>query len=466
MDQRLKWSTALAIGVALAIAMSFPAVSAAGSDRFASSGADACWIDPAGAVWCWGSNYDYELGDGTRAFGNTAVRVQGLPGPASAVAVGSAFACAIVSGNVWCWGQYGYAATAGGEDVESKVPVAVPGLQGGATKISARYWHACAIVSGSLKCWGNGESGALGNGATTSSPSPVQVQGMNDGVTSVSVHEYSTCAVRNDAVYCWGDNRHGRFGSSVPASSPVPVAVPGLTSGVSAVSDGTDFTCAIVSSNVKCWGFNDRGQLGNGSAVDSTSPVAVSGLPNGVTEIQTADDFACAVVGAVFCWGPSPATHGMGSSLHSVPGLPPGIVSVTDYCASTATAPYCWGDRVGTGKCELPKDVALPVIFGRRPPQIEKWPKRVKAGKSIALRLGCESIRGFRLSLKIGSREAIRLKEKKTVDNTDRTRISPSQYAIRKVRKALKAKPSRSVLLTITPRGAGGFGKTRRVRII
>ncbi len=70
-----------------------------------------CAVTAAGAVYCWGSNYGGELGDGsintsTMPFGKaTPVMVVGLPGQASAVASGGFHSCALMkNGSVWCWG--------------------------------------------------------------------------------------------------------------------------------------------------------------------------------------------------------------------------------------------------------------------------------------------------------------------------------------------------------------------------
>jgi len=69
-----------------------------------SNGDFACAVT-GGAVQCWGSNEDGQLGVGAPARSNTPVPVGGITNPVY-VAAGDSFACAIlVDGTVRCWGD-------------------------------------------------------------------------------------------------------------------------------------------------------------------------------------------------------------------------------------------------------------------------------------------------------------------------------------------------------------------------
>lgn len=57
-----------------------------------------CAIDAEGGVWCWGTT------DARDEFILEPTQVT-LPRPASTVAAGNAFACAVVAGDVYCWGD-------------------------------------------------------------------------------------------------------------------------------------------------------------------------------------------------------------------------------------------------------------------------------------------------------------------------------------------------------------------------
>jgi alpha-tubulin suppressor-like RCC1 family protein len=65
-----------------------------------------CAIDTDGAVRCWGSNDNGELGDGTAAQRGLLGPAVDLPAPAIALTAGERHACAQTDdGCIWCWGQ-------------------------------------------------------------------------------------------------------------------------------------------------------------------------------------------------------------------------------------------------------------------------------------------------------------------------------------------------------------------------
>jgi alpha-tubulin suppressor-like RCC1 family protein len=187
-----------------------------------------------GTVRCWGTNDYGELGNGTMTPSHVPVAVDGLSG-AIGVSAGGQEACAVLSGGaVQCWGadyngQLGNGSTAvTGNcygDLCSTTPVAVSGITS-ATAVSVGSNFACAVLSGgTVECWGDNEYGELGDGTTTSSATPVAVHGLT-GAIAVSVGEESACALLSGGgVQCWGDNLFGELGDGTLGYSPTPVAV-------------------------------------------------------------------------------------------------------------------------------------------------------------------------------------------------------------------------------------------------
>jgi alpha-tubulin suppressor-like RCC1 family protein len=266
----------------------------------------ACGV-ASGIAYCWGDNSKGQLGNGSTTSSSMAVAVEGIPAGVDVadVAVGYVSACALTTGGaVYCWGDNALGELGNNTTTSSSMALAVQGLSSGVTAISVGLAYACAVLTdGTAECWGNNENATLGDNSQTVSKVPTPVQGLTD-VATIAAGWYSTCAVTTaGAVECWGANLYDGLGNGDPATSAslVPTPVSGLSSGATAVSVGPEATCAIVNGGVSCWGWQS---LGNGSSQATPTPTPVSGFTSGATSLSVGTDSACAVVaGAVECWG-------------------------------------------------------------------------------------------------------------------------------------------------------------------
>lgn len=264
-----------------------------------------CALLNTGAVKCWGSNSDGQLGDGTTTNRLTPVTVSGLGSGVSAIAVGANHSCAVLNtGAVKCWGNNQYGKLGDGTKTSSSVPIDVSGLSSGVSAITAGANHTCALLrSGGVKCWG--DAGKTGDGSGLERVTPVDVSGLTSGVRSIAAGFYHTCALlKNGTVKCWGSADRGATGDGGGGDAPGS-AISNLSPGVVAIAAGERHNCALLSTGaVKCWGWNDLRQV-KPTAGDVSTPIDISSLGTGVNGLSAGGQTSCALYssGAAKCWG-------------------------------------------------------------------------------------------------------------------------------------------------------------------
>ena len=125
-----------------------------------------CALTSAGGVKCWGGSHHGEVGDGTRTDRNTPVDVVGLTNGVKAMASGWRHVCALTTdGAVKCWGSNHEGQLGDATGIDRKTPVDVVAVPSGVTGIAAGGEHTCALAKGTVLCWGENEDGQLGDGS-------------------------------------------------------------------------------------------------------------------------------------------------------------------------------------------------------------------------------------------------------------------------------------------------------------
>jgi hypothetical protein len=313
------------------------AVAAGGGLILESHQACAVVVDPNSSnanrgVYCWGDNYNGQLGRGTfstspRGSG-VPQQVAGLTGGTStdavtAVTVGGSHVCALMGaasqaggGAVKCWGLNDKGQVGDGTRVSSASPVAVAQFEtAGAVAIAAGLKHTCAITNvGRVKCWGDNGRNQLGfdspNPLEKWSVIPVEVSGLGDDVIGLAAGAEHTCALKQTgAVRCWGSLSDGQVGDgNLGYSQITPAPLSGaIVTGALSIAAGGGHTCALLENGgMKCWGRNSSKQLGAGLPLSVYStPVDVISLSNGGMAIAAGDNFTCVLTNdsKVKCFG-------------------------------------------------------------------------------------------------------------------------------------------------------------------
>jgi len=263
-----------------------------------------------GSMWCWGTNYLGELGDGTRISTSSPVRVAFLGNDVAGIAVGQAHTCALkTDGTLRCWGYNVDGELGVGTTTDATSPLQVTTLGNSVSKVAAGYSHTCATDrDGSLWCWGGNAEGEVGDGTMKTRSQPVQVTPPGMRVISFALGAWHTCIVDfTGSTWCWGDNTSGELGiamTGVPGLTPTRVS--GLPAEMLEIAAGAGHTCAIAKDGTLwCWGRNRYGELGDGTMSDRTLPVRVKAFGSTVAAVTARYYHTCAIATerSLWCWG-------------------------------------------------------------------------------------------------------------------------------------------------------------------
>ncbi|HET9707581.1 MAG TPA: hypothetical protein VFP39_04700 [Gemmatimonadales bacterium] len=136
-----------------------------------------CAFDAAGAVLCWGNNDNGQLGVAVPLNGHWYPRRAAVPVTLVSLTAGGAHTCGLTAaGAAWCWGSNANGQLGNGT-IGGMNSVAAP-VTGGRTfvALSAGGSHTCGVTAaGAIYCWGANASGQLGDGTLTDQPAPVRV---------------------------------------------------------------------------------------------------------------------------------------------------------------------------------------------------------------------------------------------------------------------------------------------------
>ena len=315
-----------------------------------------CVLRKYGGVYCWGKNWNGQLGIGEpflssmSAISGNAIfdfsfeikdpyslrdyssELDNTYPPTQAIGISDAIAmiaddnltCALHQDDtVSCWGYSYFQSLSKGRIRASAVPVKAQNINN-AVSVAAGLEHTCALLDGgTVSCWGNSREGKLGNPISVALGKSPAIAYRVEGAVSVTSNNEFTCVLHHSAsISCWGNNWAGqlgngasRWGEFVPDNfSGEPVYANGISDAIQ-VAAGGHHTCALHQDNtVSCWGYNRDGQLGNGEANFEVNdyyafqvevkPVKTIGITDAI-EISAGSFHTCALHPdeTISCWG-------------------------------------------------------------------------------------------------------------------------------------------------------------------
>ena len=178
-----------------------------------------CGIREDGSLWCWGFNEQRTVAPNTpeddEEFGPELVPVQiGEQDDWTSVDAGTDYSCGTrEGGTLWCWGN-NYDGQLGVGDDEWRTDPTRVGAEEGWSSVRTARGHSCGIrEDATLWCWGREHQGRLGidSEAPGSVKSPQQVEG--DDWDQVAPGSHHTCGLRDEGtLWCWGTGEYGTLG--------------------------------------------------------------------------------------------------------------------------------------------------------------------------------------------------------------------------------------------------------------
>lgn len=327
-----------------------------------------CGITLTGVGYCWGTNGDGQLGDGTTTQRTSPTAITG-GGTWLDIAPSGSSTCGIKdTGQAFCWG-WGYVGDLGDYVWDQSSPTPIYGSD---TWISINAAPdgstACAIrTQGDLFCWGStAGSGAtdgstMGNNVSATQAAPTKTVGDYEWA-NISAGGSHTCGVQIDGSgWCWGSPANEKSGLSSPYSgnhNNIPRPLSGAYTWIT-VQAGGAHTCGLVTDGtIRCWGIGGSGQIGNGNTSQTPNKTLVDLATNSVTgtawialDSDTGSNCAIRNDNSLWCWGAG-AEGRMGDG-DVANNNSPNIVSGGYSWAQVSTGTYhtCGVQTNGTGWC-------------------------------------------------------------------------------------------------------------------
>lgn len=160
-----------------------------------------CALANDGTLYCWGRNWDGQVGIGKRTSGVS--KPSTVLKDVSDFCTGGWHTCAVSGGEIFCWGESmnGQYDGRGGIRADILEPITTPVFSGKVDKIDCGQAHTCVLSQERVFCWGWAEKGQLGD--VQEKFAKVELYG---SAKDIWVEGDLTCVVDiQGKALCWGD---------------------------------------------------------------------------------------------------------------------------------------------------------------------------------------------------------------------------------------------------------------------
>ena len=172
---------------------------------------ECCATTMAGSIECWASP-------------TGAASIINASFSAEWVGTGQQEKCAVDEvGAAYCWGE-NWNGQLGLPDMQAQAEPVVATFDSGVVATASGQFHSCFLFAdGTVQCSGKDQVNGAGGGGST----PTPIAGLTDAV-ALSVAKHASCAAKRDGeVVCWGDNSGGPTPVTITADgAPIRVRVP------------------------------------------------------------------------------------------------------------------------------------------------------------------------------------------------------------------------------------------------
>jgi alpha-tubulin suppressor-like RCC1 family protein len=204
-----------------------PVTSIGGVVEAACGACHTCAVTSEGGLFCWGRNFEWQLGEGPAGGSLVPQSVEPVSGTWVSVTAGHVHTCAVsIEGSLYCWGSNSEGQLGDGTSVEKNHPTLI-GASGTWRLAAAGDYHTCAAkTSGQLWCWGSNDDGQVGDGTTENRASPAGPVGSTSDWSDLSLGAGHSCGTSDlRALFCWGTNWAGQLGDGTTDTRTTPVLI-------------------------------------------------------------------------------------------------------------------------------------------------------------------------------------------------------------------------------------------------